>query len=106
MPLKMEEQLWVSARYLANAKGMDYSVPCATIIRDFIRAGTLNMVREQRTSELDFEEADLNLGRLVVAMVEEAKKMPNPRIKLPGNLLIREAAFVKAKSICPLWPFC
>ena len=102
----MEEQLWVSARYLANEKGMEYTVPCGTIVRDFIRAGTLNMIREKRTSAQDFEEADQNLGRLVDAMIAESNRIPNPRSTLPGPLLIREAAFVKAKSICPLWPFC
>jgi hypothetical protein len=106
MTLKMEERLWITANYLAREAGMEYSVPCATVVRDFVRAGTRNMVREKRTSEHDFEEADANLSRLVGRMVEEAKRMPNPRAKVPGPTLIREAAFVKAKEICPLWPFC
>jgi hypothetical protein len=76
------------------------------VVRDFVRAGTRNMVREKRTSEHDFEEADANLSRLVQKMVDEAKVIPNPRASLPGPVLIREAAFVKAKEICPLWPFC
>jgi hypothetical protein len=63
------------------------------------------MVREKRTSEHDFEEADANLSRLVSRMVEEARTIPNPRASLPGPVLIREAAFVKAKEIFPLWPF-
>lgn len=103
---KMDERLWISAKYLAGEKSMDYSVPCGTIVRDLIRAGTRNMEREKRTSEHDFEEADLNLGRLVAAMVEETGRISNPRSSLPGKILIREAAFVKAKEICPLWPFC
>ena len=106
MPLKMEERLWTSARYLAKESGMEYTVPCGVIVRDFIRAGTRNMVRENRISEHDFEEADLNLGRLIGSMVTEARRIPNTRANLPGPLLIREAAFVKAKTICPLWPFC
>ena len=106
MTLKMEERLWITAQYLAREAGMDYSVPCATVVRDLVRAGTRNMVREKRTSEHDFEEADANLSRLVAKMVEEAKQIPNPRANLPGPVLIREAAFVKAKEICPLWPFC
>lgn len=106
MTLKMEERLWITAQYLAKEAGMDYTVPCATIVRDFVRAGTHNMVREKRTGEHDFEEADSNLSRLVNVMVEEARLLPNPREALPGPLLIREGAFVKAKAICPLWPFC
>ncbi len=106
MTLKMEERLWITARHLARESGMEYSVPCAAVIRDLVRAGTHNMVREKRTSEHDFEEADANLSRLVGKMVEEARGIPNPRASLPGPMLIREAAFVKAKEICPLWPFC
>ena len=106
MPQKMEERLWTSARYLAKESGMEYTVPCGVIVRDLIRAGTRNMVRESRTSEHDFEEADLNLGRLVSSMVKESLRIPNTRATLPGPLLIREAAFVKAKEICPLWPYC
>lgn len=106
MTLKMEERLWITAQYLARESNMDYSVPCATVVRDFVRAGTHNMVREKRTSEHDFEEADANLSRLVKKMVETALDLPNPRASLPGPVLIREAAFVKAKEMCPLWPFC
>jgi hypothetical protein len=106
MTLKMEERLWITAQYLAREATMDYSVPCATVVRDFVRAGTHNMVREKRTSEHDFEEADANLSRLVKEMVEHTRRLPNPRASLPGPVLIREAAFVKAKEICPLWPFC
>ena len=106
MTLKMEERLWITAQYLARESGMEYSVPCATVVRDFVRAGTRNMVREKRTSEHDFEEADANLVRLIKKMVEENRGYPNPRASLPGPVLLREAAFVKAKEICPLWPFC
>ena len=106
MTFKMEERLWITAQHLARESGMDYSVPCASISRDFVRAGARNMVREKRTSEHDFEEADANLSRLVDKMVEENRAIPNPRAALPGPVLIREAAFVKAKEICPLWPFC
>ena len=106
MPLKMEERLWITANYLAREAVLEYSVPCATVVRDFVRAGTHNMIREKRTSEHDFEEADLNLSRLVAKMISAAKGMPNPRAKVPGPILIREGAFVKAKEICPLWPFC
>lgn len=106
MTLKMEERLWITAQYLAREAGMEYSVPCAAVVRDFVRAGTHNMVREKRTGEHDFEEADANLGRLVQAMVAETRRMPNPRAAVPGPVLIREGAFVKAKTICPLWPFC
>lgn len=106
MTLKMEERLWTTATYVAREAGMDYSVPCAIVVRDLVRAGTRNMVREQRTSEHDFEEADTNLSRLVRKMVEENRLFANTRASLPGLVLIREAAFVKAKEICPLWPFC
>lgn len=103
MTLKMEERLWITAQSLAREAGMDYTVPCAGIVRDFVRAGTHNMVREKRTGEHDFEEADANLSKLVRAMVEAAKTMKESR---PGTKVIREGAFVKAKEICPLWPFC
>ena len=106
MSLKMEERLWITARHLAGEAGMDYSVPCAAIVRDFIRAGTHNMVREKRTAEHDFDEADANFSRLVRTMIAAAREMFNPRASLPGPLLIREGAFVKAKETCPLWPFC
>lgn len=106
MDSKIEERLWVSARYLAKENGMDYSVPCSTIVRDLIRAGTRNMVRENRTSEPDFEEADLNLARLVEVMIAETKRIPNTPAPQSRPLIIREAAFVKSKVICPLWPYC
>src|SRR4051812_45910476 len=106
MPQKMEERLWITAQYLAKEAGMEFSIPCTAIVRDFIRAGTHNMVREKRTSEHDFEEADANLGRLLAGIVAETKRAPNPRSSLPGSVLIREGAFVQAKEICPLWPFC
>jgi len=106
MTVKMEERLWITARYLAEEADMEYSVPCAVIVRDFIRAGTHNMVREKRSGEHDFEEAETNLEKLIRSVIETARSMPNPRSALPGPLLIREGAFVKAKTICPLWPFC
>jgi hypothetical protein len=106
MSLKMEERLWITANYLAREAGLEYSVPCAIVVRDLVRAGTRNMVREKRTSEHDFDEADANLSRLVAGMIDAANHLPNPRAKLPGPNLIREGAFVKAKEICPLWPFC
>lgn len=106
MTLKMEERLWITAQYLAKEAGMDFTVPCASIVRDFVRAGTHNMVREKRTGEHDFDEADANLGRLMKVMVEAAHKMTEPRAPVKGIGLIREGAFVKAKEICPLWPFC
>ncbi len=106
MTLKMEERLWISTQYLAKKAGMEFTVPCASIVRDFVRAGTHNMVREKRTGEHDFEEADANLGRLMKAMVEAARGMTDPRAAVKGPGLIREGAFVKAKEICPLWPFC
>ncbi len=102
----MEERLWITATHLAREAGMEYAVPCATVVRDFVRAGTRNMVREKRTSEHDFDEADSNLSLLVSRMIDEAKRLPDPRAKIQGPLLIREAAFVKAKEICPLWPYC
>jgi hypothetical protein len=106
MTLKMEERLWITAQYLAKKAGMDYTVPCAGIVRDFVRAGTHNMVREKRTGEHDFEEADANLTRLVDAMVTESRKAAEPRSKVQTIGVIREGAFVKAKALCPLWPFC
>lgn len=102
----MEERLWISAQYLAKKSGMDYTVPCAGIVRDFVRAGTHNMVREKRTGELDFEEADANLSRLVEAMVAESRTISDPRSSVQSMGIIREGAFVKAKTLCPLWPFC
>lgn len=101
MTLKMEERLWITALHLAKEAGLEYTVPCASIVRDFVRAGTHNMVREKRTGEHDFDEADTNLAKLVKVMVEESRKTSDPRGKV-----IREGAFVKAKEICPLWPFC
>lgn len=106
MAIKIEEQLWVNARYLATESGMDFTVPCSTIIRDFIQAGAKNMLRENRQTELDFEEAESNLILFVHKMVEVTRKLTNPRATLPGPILIRETAFVKAKEICPLWPYC
>jgi hypothetical protein len=106
MTIRMEERLWITARHLAKQAGMDYSVPCAAIVRDFIRAGTHNMIREKRTGDHDFEEADTNLEKLVRSMIDETRVMKNTRPALPGPLVIREGAFVHAKTICPLWPFC
>jgi hypothetical protein len=106
MTFRMEERLWITARHLAREADMEYTVPCAAIIRDFIRAGTHNMIREKRTGDHDFEEADANLGRLVRSMIDEARILPNTRPSLPGPTLVREGAFVKAKTLAPLWPFC
>lgn len=85
---------------------MEYTVPCASIVRDMIKAGTHNMVREKRTGEHDFEEAETNLQKLVKAMLNETRAMTNTRPSLPGPLLVREGAFVKAKSYSALWPYC
>ena len=106
MGSSMEERLWVTAQSQAREADMEISVPCSAILRDFIRAGTHNMVREKRTAEADFEEAEASLARLSRAMIDEARRIPNPRASVGGPLLIREAAFVKAKIICPLWPYC
>jgi hypothetical protein len=106
MTVKMEERLWIGAQYLAKVADMTFSVPCSAILRDYIRAGTHNMLREKRTSEHDFEEADANLARVILLVIEETRKTRNPRASLPGPVLIREGAFVKAKTACPLWPFC
>ena len=106
MAIKMDEQLWVNAQYHANANGMDFTVPCITIIRDFIRAGTKNMLRENRIAEGDLDQAEKNLTKLVLRMVEVTRGLSNVRSNLPGPVLIRETAFVKAKELCPLWPYC
>lgn len=106
MAIKIEEQLWVNARYLVNESGMAFTLPCSSIIRDFINAGAKNMLRENRLTELDFEEAESNLTLFVHKMVEVTRKLAIPRATLAGPILIREMAFVKAKEICPLWPYC
>jgi hypothetical protein len=107
--MKMEQRLWITARSLAQEAGMDFTVPCAAIVRDFIRAGTRNMVRENRVGEQDFDAADANLGRFIGSVVEAARGMSPPqadRTGPAGPIPIREAAVVSAKVQCPLWPFC
>ena len=100
-----EEGLWVTARQLAAQAGFEFTVPCAAIVRDFIRAGVRNMEREGRFSESDTELANTHLSQLVEAMVLATHNLPS---KDGARLapVIREGAVVIAKRICPLWPFC
>lgn len=101
----METALWVTAQDLARHAGMEFTVPCAHNVRDFIRAGVLNMKRLARGSEDDWDRARESLVRLVQAMVDstrDAGEKPPAGKPIP----IREGALVKAKRLCPLWPFC
>jgi hypothetical protein len=101
----METALWVAAQEVARQSGMEFSVPCAHNVRDFIRAGTLNMKRYSRESEDDFESAKKSLILLVESMVNSTRT--NGEKPLAGKpFVVREAALVAAKRLCPLWPFC
>ena len=92
-----EDRLWASAVRDAHASGLTISVPCSRNIKDLIRAGVLTMVRENRVTESDGDEADANLALLVVEMIRATKAV--------GETVVRETAVVQAKRLCPLWPF-
>ncbi len=111
----MEQKLYSSARFFAAEADHSFTSPCATLVRDLIRAGLNNMRDARRLASLDYDEAEANLSRLVSAMVESARK--TAAIKGPSAPLfhdhaqlpkpsIREGDFVSAKRLCPIWPFC
>ncbi len=103
--MAMETALWVAAQDLARQAGMEFTVPCAHNVRDFIRAGILNMRRLSRETEEDWELARTNLIRLVKRMVEVTAAVKEGASGGKG-IPIREGALVVAKRLCPLWPYC
>ena len=103
-----EERLWTTARLDTADANFEFTFPCATVVRDLIRAGALNMQRENRFTPSDIEEAEENWSLFLQAMIKEA--VQNSAIGDKNPLLkkkpLRENAFVKAKHTCPSWPFC
>jgi hypothetical protein len=100
--IEIEKRLWVCARMVAEEGNAEFSVPCAQNVKDFIRAGAKNMLRESRTTEPDLEEAEKNLTKLVSGMVKSPMGVES---RSGGVQLLREGALVVAKRLCPLWPF-
>ena len=100
-----ETRLWATAFQQAQEAGMEYTVPCSRNLRDFIEAGVRDMQRENRASESDLEEADLNLGRLVGEMIQVTRQLGSNALS-GQKIAIREGALVEAKRLCPLWPYC
>ncbi len=102
--MNFENILWASAVQAARDAGMDFTVPCAHNVKDLIRAGVAVMRREGRLSEADLEAADASLSTLVGEMIRATRSLgeaPDAR----GVVRIRETALVRAKALCPLWPF-
>ncbi len=97
-----ELRLFSAARFFAAEAEHAFTLPCSTIVRDLVRAGLHTMNKQNRLGASDYEEAEANLERLVMVMVENARKNKDP-IPKP---LIREGDFVAAKRLCPIWPFC
>jgi len=95
--LSLENRLWASAVHEADQAGLTFTVPCSRNVKDLIRAGTSTMVRENRTSEVDAEAADLSFARLTTEMIRASKVV--------HESVVRETALVQAKKLCPLWPF-
>ncbi len=95
---ELTHRFWTETQLAAQASNLEIPVPCATVIRDLILVGVRKMFKLSRTSETDLAEAEENWSRFVEAMIKEAQE------KSPGHL--REHAFVAAKKLRPLWPFC
>lgn len=93
----LESQLWASAVQVAQERGMTFSVPCSRNVKDLVRAGVSVMTRENRLGEDDRDVADANLRVLAEEMVRAATET--------GETVVRETALVRAKRLCPLWPF-
>lgn len=108
----IEQQLWVAAREFAGQHQAEFSVPCGANVKDFIRAGVKNMLREGRVGDADLDEAEKNLQLLVEGMVRAPsgtqkrgpQKSGSPKQGFQG-LTLREGSLVHAKRLCPLWPF-
>jgi hypothetical protein len=98
----IEQLLWVAAREIAGSKQAEFSVPCAANVKDFIRAGVKNMLREGRLGDADVEEAEKNLAILVAGMMNAPTGTQKHAIR---GLVLREGSLVHAKRLCPLWPF-
>ncbi len=101
----IETRLWASAVNAAQAAGLEFTVPCAENVRDFIGAGILTMRREGRMSESDLETADMALGRVVGEMIRNTRTLGG-QAKSGQVSVIREGALVQAKRLGGLWPFC
>lgn len=102
--MQLENRLWASAVQAARAAGMEFTVPCARNVRDLIRAGVGVMRRENRTAESDLEAADASLALLAGEMVHATREF-GESADARGSIRIRESALVRAKNLCPLWPF-
>ncbi len=102
--MKLENQLWATAVQAAQDSGMEYTVPCSHNLRDLIAAGARDMRRDGRVSEEDLEKADVNLGVLVAEMIRVTRSLGD-RSFSGRKTIIREAALVQSKELCPLWPF-
>jgi hypothetical protein len=98
----IEQLLWVAAREIAGLKQAEFSVPCAANVKDFIRAGVKNMLREGRLGDADVEEAEKNLAILVAGMTSAPTGTQKHALR---GLVLREGSLVHAKRLCPLWPF-
>jgi hypothetical protein len=99
-----EAGLWAGTVDAARKAGMEFTVPCAHNVRDFIRAGAAAMRRQRRIAEEDCELASAHLDLLAAEMMRTARELEGsgkPGEKIP----IRETALVRAKRLCPLWPF-
>ena len=101
----IENRLWATAFQLAQEAGMEYTVPCAHNVRDFIEAGVRDMERIHRVSDSDLEEADSNLGKLVIEMIRLTRNL-GPQSFSGEKQVIREGALVDAKKLSRLWPYC
>lgn len=103
----IEQQLWVAAREFAAQHQAEFSVPCGANVKDFIRAGVKNMLREGRVGDADLDEAEKNLQILVEGMVRSPSGTQKSGTQKQGaqGLILREGSLVHAKRLCPLWPF-
>jgi hypothetical protein len=99
-----ENRLWATAVQLAGEAGMEYTIPCSRNVCDLITAGVMEMSREGRVSEEDWERADTSLSKLIREMILATRELGS-RALSGGKIKIREAALVQSKKLCPLWPF-
>ncbi len=98
MQQSLEDRFWVVAKVAAGDEDLQFTWPCATIVRDLLRAGVRNMQRQGRDSDQDILEAEANVTRMVKHMALETRRL--------NERAIREKSFIESKKACPVWPFC
>jgi hypothetical protein len=98
MPNDLEARFWKLAE--TQTAGFGFTPVCETLVRNFIRYGVENLMREGLANdEFRIHEAEVNLSRFINTMTQEAMRL--------GLRQLQETTFEAARNgLCPLWPFC